>query len=45
VSAEPADTGRPTDTACLAISDLKISLGHREVVRFEAAPGLALQWP
>ena len=32
MSAGPAEGGRPPDTARLAISDLKISLGHREVV-------------
>ena len=32
MSAGPAEGGRATDTARLAICDLKISLGHREVV-------------
>jgi len=32
VSTGPAEGGRPTDTTRLAICDLKVSLGHREVV-------------
>ena len=32
MSTGPAEGGRPTDTTRLAICDLKVSLGHREVV-------------